>query len=311
MVSLQIFGFVSILSFAIMYVGINATRDARTARGRDTVKKRLVVDEIAPAAGPVQQNGHKENDLHNKAADRAKAFYEMSDPDNIARLRRSLMQAAIFNPDAVGRFLVARFVTLAIGLVLGLLYIAFTDAALVTAKGAMTLVAFALAGYFSPNVWLHQRKKNCNQEYRFGFPDFMDLMIVCANAGLSIDASIERVSREIADTHRNLSENLVLLSLELRAGRHLAEAMASLADRLGVEEVRGFATLLTQSRELGTSLSDTLRVFSEEMRDKRVMKAEEKAHALPAKMTVPVVVCILPVTVMVAIIPAIVRWQMQ
>ena len=97
------------------------------------------------------------------------------------------------------------------------------------------------------------------------------------------------------------------MSLELRAGRSLDDALKSLADRLSLDEVRSFATLLQQSKELGTSLSGALRVFSDEMRHKRMSLAEEKAHALPAKMSVPVTVCILPVVMMVAIIPIIVK----
>ena len=144
-------------------------------------------------------------------------------------------------------------------------------------------------------------------EYRNGFPDFMDLMIVCSDAGMSMEAGIERVSRELVATYPSLSENLQLASIELRAGRGLEDALRSLGDRLSLDEVRSFATLLQQSKELGTSLSGALRVFSDEMRHKRMSLAEEKAHALPAKMSVPVTVCILPVVLMIAIIPIIVK----
>ena len=122
-----------------------------------------------------------------------------------------------------------------------------------------------------------------------------------------MEASVERVSRELIGTHPSLAQNLQLVSIELRAGRSLDDALKALAERLGVEEVRAFATLLQQSRELGTSLSGALRVFSDEMRHKRMAAAEEKAHALPAKMSVPVTMCILPVVLLVAIIPVIVR----
>ncbi|MBN9252594.1 MAG: type II secretion system F family protein, partial [Mesorhizobium sp.] len=107
------------------------------------------------------------------------------------------------------------------------------------------------------------------------------------------------------------SQNLQLVSLELRAGRSLDDALKALSDRLSLDEVRSFATLLQQSKELGTSLSGALRVFSDEMRHKRMSLAEEKAHALPAKMSVPVTVCILPVVLMIAIIPIIVKMTSQ
>jgi tight adherence protein C len=163
------------------------------------------------------------------------------------------------------------------------------------------------AGYFLPGIVLSQRTRTMVREYRNGFPDFMDLMIVCSDAGMSMEAAIERVSKELALTYPSLSLNLQMVSLELRAGRSLEDALKSLADRLSLEEVRSFATLLQQSKELGTSLSGAMRVFSDEMRHKRMSLAEEKAHALPAKMSVPVTVCILPVVMMIAIIPIIVK----
>ncbi len=136
------------------------------------------------------------------------------------------------------------------------------------------------AGYFLPGLVLGRLVATKMREYRNGFPDFMDLMIVCSDAGMSMEAGIERVSKELAKTYPSLSQNLQLVSLELRAGRSLDDALKSLADRLSLDEVRSFATLLQQSKELGTSLSGALRVFSDEMRHKRMSLAEEKAHAL-------------------------------
>ena len=163
------------------------------------------------------------------------------------------------------------------------------------------------AGYFAPGLVLMRLISTKMREYRNGFPDFMDLMIVCSDAGMSMEAGIERVATELNATYPSLSQNLQLVSLELRAGRSLDDALKSLADRMSLDEVRSFATLLQQSKELGTSLSGALRVFSDEMRHKRMSKAEEKAHSLPAKMSVPVTVCILPVVLMIAIIPIIVK----
>jgi len=175
-----------------------------------------------------------------------------------------------------------------------------------TSRWAFVILSGA-AGYFLPGLVLSQKVREKMREYRNGFPDFMDLMIVCSDAGMSMEAGIERVSKELAKTYPALSQNLQLVSLELRAGRSLDDALKALADRLSLDEVRSFATLLQQSKELGTSLSGALRVFSDEMRHKRMSLAEEKAHALPAKMSVPVTVCILPVVLMIAIIPIIVK----
>ena len=102
---------------------------------------------------------------------------------------------------------------------------------------------------------------------------------------------------------------LNLASLEIRAGRPIDQALRAFGERLSLEEVKGFATMVQQAKELGTSVSDALRVYSDEMRHKRMMKAEEKAYALPAKMSVPVTLFILPIVIGIAIIPTIVRWN--
>ena len=242
-----------------------------------------------------------------KAQEKAAAFYAKSDPESLIKLRSKLMQAGYLNPSAPGIFLTSRGVSLLVFLVLGFIWVHTSYSDDTSMRQWSIIIGCGGVGYFLPNLALWKLVKDKNREYRNGFPDFMDLMIVCADAGMSFEAAIERVSREIAATYPSLSENLQLLSIELRAGRALDDTMRSLSDRLGLDEVRSFATLLQQSRDLGTSLSGALRVFSDEMRHKRMSKAEEKAHSLPAKMAVPVTMCILPVVMLIAVIPIIVK----
>jgi tight adherence protein C len=211
------------------------------------------------------------------------------------------------DPGAVGRFFLVRFAALGACAMFALALVFLFGGEASAANRIIFIGMLGVGGYFLPGLALTRRIAARMREYRNGFPDFMDLMIVCSDAGMSMEAGIERVARELAATHPALSQNLQLVSIELRAGRALDDALKSLADRLSLDEVRSFATLLQQSRELGTSLSGALRVFSDEMRHKRMSLAEEKAHALPAKMSVPVTVCILPVVMMVAIIPVIVK----
>ena len=246
--------------------------------------------------------------VREKAAKSAHEFYAKSDPENVARLRLRLIQAGYLDPRAVGTFFLVRFASFVIGALGAFLFNEWLASADATATSRWTFVGItACAGYFMPGLILGRLISAKMREYRNGFPDFMDLMIVCSDAGMAMEAGIERVSKELAGTYPSLSQNLQLVSLELRAGRSLDDALKSLADRLNLDEVRSFATLLQQSKELGTSLSGALRVFSDEMRHKRMSMAEEKAHALPAKMSVPVTVCILPVVMMIAIIPIIVK----
>jgi tight adherence protein C len=135
----------------------------------------------------------------------------------------------------------------------------------------------------------------------------MDLLVVCADSGLSMEASLDRVGRELGVSYPSLCANIHMANLEIRAGRGMTDSLEHLGDRLGLEEARSFATLIQQSEELGSSITDALRVYSEDMRHKRLSRAEEKAYALPAKLSVPMMVCIFPVIFVVILLPVIVR----
>ncbi|WP_421850775.1 type II secretion system F family protein [Oricola sp.] len=285
-------------------------RQSRSERQRLRGRLHVRFDDPDEVIVEIDEKKNKDNEIADKAARRAAEFYSSADPENVVRLRTRLMRAGYMDPNAIGNFFLIRFAGLGAGLLLAIVVLFIFHIAPFSQRGIMLMGGISLGGYFLPAFVLGQMVKKKTTEYRNGFPDFMDLMIVCADAGMSLEASIERVSREIRVTYPALSQNLVLVSLELRAGRSINETLKALADRLGVDEVRAFATLLQQSKELGTSLSTALKVFSDEMRHKRMSAAEEKAHALPAKMSIPVTVCILPVVVMIAIIPIIVRYNM-
>jgi tight adherence protein C len=279
------------------------------ARGdRGDLKRRLRVETNSPVAAHEPPQKKNTSAVREKAAKTAQDFYAKSDPENVMRLRLKLIQAGYMDPRAVGMFFLVRFGAFFVFAIGALLFNNWWASAESTTMSRWSFILMAAAGgYFSPGLVLNRKIAAKMREYRNGFPDFMDLMIVCSDAGMAMEAGIERVSKELATTYPALSQNLQLVSLELRAGRNLDDALKSLAERLSLDEVRSFATLLQQSKELGTSLSGALRVFSDEMRHKRMSMAEEKAHALPAKMSVPVTVCILPVVMMIAIIPIIVR----
>ncbi len=276
-------------------------------RAKGDVKRRLKIEDVREEAAQAQPPRRETAQVHEKAARQAQEFYARTDPENVARLRLKLIQAGYMDPGAVGRFFLVRFAALGAAAAFALALVVLFGGEASAMNRIVFVGMFAAIAYFLPGFALSRQIAARMREYRNGFPDFMDLMIVCSDAGMSMEAGIERVARELALTHPALSQNLQLVSIELRAGRALDDALKSLADRLSLDEVRSFATLLQQSRELGTSLSGALRVFSDEMRHKRMSLAEEKAHALPAKMSVPVTVCILPVVMMVAIIPVIVK----
>ncbi|WP_136617278.1 MULTISPECIES: type II secretion system F family protein [Mesorhizobium] len=168
---------------------------------------------------------------------------------------------------------------------------------------------FGLACIVMPAILLDRFENGQKEIYRRAFPDFMDMMITCADAGMSLEAAVERVSSELAGTHKWLGIQLAIMNLQLRAGKPLREALRDLADRIGLDEARALAVLFRQSEELGTSLTDALRVYSEEMRSQRILHAEERANALPVKMMIPLGLCIFPVVMMVIMLPVIIRMK--
>jgi tight adherence protein C len=169
------------------------------------------------------------------------------------------------------------------------------------------VVIAALAGLYIPAVFLAAKADRRQQEIINGFPDALDLMLVCVEAGLGMDSAFARVGMEMTTSHPKLAEQFGAVVLELRAGRSHEDALRRMADRAGAEEIRAFSTLLIQSSKLGSSIAQTLRVYAAEMRERRRMRAEEKAHRLPVLLSVPLVGCMLPVMIGVLMLPAAIR----
>lgn len=169
------------------------------------------------------------------------------------------------------------------------------------------LVGAALLGLYGPALFVRAKADRRREELVRSFPDSLDLMLVCVEGGLGLEAAFSRVGLELTQAHPLLAEQFGEVVLELRAGRSREDALRRLADRAGVDEIRAFATLLIQSTKLGTSIGQTLRTYAAEMREKRRMRAEEKAHRLPVLLSVPLVACMLPVMIGVLMLPAGIR----
>ncbi len=168
-------------------------------------------------------------------------------------------------------------------------------------------VALAVFGLYAPNLFISAKADRRREAIVNGFPDSLDLMLVCVEAGLGMEAAFDRVGREMLHSHPLVAQMLSLVTLELRAGATREEALRNMASRTQVTEIRSFSTLLIQSDKLGSSIGETLRVYAAEMREKRRMRAEEKAHKLPVLLSVPLVACMLPVMIGVLMLPAIIR----
>lgn len=228
----------------------------------------------------------------------------IQDPAQLSTIRAKMIQAGWFSRESVAVYLGAKAVALLLATVATVLTVPWA----ISGGGGMgaILVAaiFAAAAIMGPDQVVKIRRRKLELEYMDGFPDLLDLLVASVEAGLSLDAAVSRVGEELCRRYPHLGEHLRFLTLELRAGRSRKEAWSSFAERLAIDDARALATMLRQSEEMGTSLGDTLTVFSEDMRAKRMLRAEEKAMALPAKLMVPLILFIFPCLMGVLIMPA-------
>lgn len=222
-------------------------------------------------------------------------------------LRAKLMAAGYTSPAAPKLFTLVRLVTLFLLPGLLLLVVLFRGAEVSPMKLYIFGVTLAVLGLYLPNLFITAKADRRREEVVNGFPDSLDLTLVCVEAGLGMEAAFDRVGREMLHSHPLISELLSTVTLELRAGASREQALRKMADRSQVDEIKSFATLLIQSDKLGSSVGDTLRVYANEMREKRRLRAEEKAHRLPVLLSIPLVACMLPVMIGVLMLPAVIR----
>jgi len=223
-----------------------------------------------------------------------------------SKLRRELVAAGYFTSEAINYYIFAR-----IAAVLALPTLVFIGSRLLPGMpavlGVLMVAAAALVGILGPDAFLARRKRLLQQRYRRLFPDLVDLLVVCVSAGLSIDAAIDRARGQIAMHCRALATNLEIMGAETRAGRSTVEALDALAARLGLDEAASFVAMLRQSIELGGDIIQALRVFSDEMRDKRLLRAEEAANKLSVKMVLPLGGFIFPVVLLLVMLPVVIK----
>lgn len=214
-----------------------------------------------------------------------------------------LIRAGFFNPTASKTF---QRIRAAVSVVVFILFAYGIRQYMPETPPIFALMFSAVASgvsFILVNAYLDRLGKLRQTTYRKLFPDFMDLLIVCVDAGLSIEAAIDRVMREFLNTNRDFGTHLAIISLEVRAGRPLRDALANFADRINVEEARSLAILFKQSEELGSSITKTLRTYSGEMREARMIRAEEKANSLPIKMLFPLALFMFPTNLIIVVVP--------
>ena len=223
------------------------------------------------------------------------------------RLREKMQEAGFDNPSAPQIYTLVRLI-LIFALPLGYVALAYSNPEPPSFLKVYIIGSIlALLGLYFPAIYIRAKADRRKTEIINGFPDCLDLLLVCVEAGLGIEAAMDRVGREMATSHPLVSQLMAVTTMRMRAGASREEAFRTMADTARVDDIRSFCTLIIQSDKLGTSIASTLRVYAAEMREKRRMRAEEKAHRIPVLISIPLVVCMLPTMIGVLMLPAAIR----
>jgi len=233
------------------------------------------------------------------------AYLTPQNEEELTAAKLKLLQAGYRSKGAVGNYNFLRMVLGISFLGLGLLYALIMSGELSATQVSLYVILPGAIGYYLPTYWVERRRQTRQQELEDGFPDALDLMLVCVEAGQSLDQSIVRVATEIRHSNKSLSDEFQVVANELRAGKERVSVLRDLGERCGVTDISSFVTVLVQSASFGTSISDALRVYAFEMRDKRIMRAEEKANKLPTKMTLGTMLFTVPPLMIILVGPSI------
>ena len=234
-------------------------------------------------------------------------FLEPKDMEELSAMQLKLRQAGYQSKDAVRFFHFAQFVLGVIGLILGVVYVTVIKAGqdFTSNQMVMYVVGPGGVGYYLPKYWITKRIEERKEAITRGFPDALDMMLVCVEAGQSLDQAIVRVARELRASYPALADEFDLVAYEMKAGKDKSSVLRDFGERCGVQDVSSFVTVLIQSAAFGTSIADALRVYAGEMRDKRVMRAEEAANKLPTKMTLATMMLTVPPLLIILVGPSV------
>jgi tight adherence protein C len=290
---------IAVLMIGVGVAGLGSVALRAAAAGfkrRERLTGDVATRSARPATGPFAQLTERVRRLGGHA--------EAQDPNQASALKVKLARAGFSGREAVAYYLGVRSILLVMATIATLMLVPMAISK--SGGGGVLLIAGLFAGIavLGPDQVLRSRQTKREREYRDGFPDLLDLLVASVQAGLSLDAAVNRITEELVSRYPNLAENLYLMTLEFRAGQARKDAWSRFAERLGIDEARSFSTMLRQAEEMGSSMGETLSVFSDDMRQKRMLRAEEKALALPAKMMIPLILFIFPCLIGVLMLPA-------
>jgi tight adherence protein C len=264
----------------------------------DKLKDMRLGNEASDSSHALRRGGKDER------LDRFSQYLEPQDQAEFSAVQLQLVRAGYRSKGAVQTFHFAQFALGIAGLLLGTLYVVIAGGGSAQSSILSVLIP-GCVGYYAPKYWVQRRVQNREGEITAGFPDALDLMLVCVEAGQSLDQAIIRVAREIRTGYPALSEEFEIVAYEMKAGKDKSRVLRDMGERVGIQDVNSFVTTLIQSATFGTSIAEALRVYADEMRDKRVMRAEEKANKLPTKLTLGTMMFCLPPLLIILIGPSV------
>ncbi|WP_108886950.1 type II secretion system F family protein [Pseudoprimorskyibacter insulae] len=273
---------------------------------RDPLNKLRAEVEKANLASGGRKATLREKKSSSEKLNKYAQFLEPQDEAELGEMRKKLLAAGYTSRDAVRYFYLAQFGGAVAGLVLGLAYffLILSPEETTTKQLLMYILGPLVVGYMAPKYWLNKRSEQRKAEIESGFPDALDMMLVCVEAGQSMDQSIVRVAGELEAAYPALAQEFAIVSHEMKAGKDKTTVLNDMAGRCDVQDISSFVTVLNQSQTFGTPISDALRVYASEMRDKRVMRAEEKANKLPTKMTLTTMMLTVPPLLIILVGPS-------
>ncbi|MCJ7422065.1 type II secretion system F family protein [Sphingomicrobium astaxanthinifaciens] len=301
----------TLLSAVAVFAVLVAVYAATTVKDPMAKRVKALNDRREQLKAGIVASTNKRKKLTNKnqAADRVRgllASFKMLQGEQVEKAQKRLGQAGIRSKELAYFIIFARFV---LPVVLGIVAVVLIYVVDIKPDWSALKKYLAVAGtvglaYKAPDMWLDNRVDKRSKAIQKGLPDALDLLVICAEAGLTVDAAFNRVAKELGKAYPELGDEFGLTAIELGFLNERRQAFENLANRVDLEAVRGVVTTMIQTEKYGTPLASALRVLSAEFRNQRMMRAEEKAARLPAIMTVPLILFILPCLFVVILGPA-------
>ncbi|MBL4627739.1 MAG: type II secretion system F family protein [Roseicyclus sp.] len=241
----------------------------------------------------------------NEKLDRFAQYLEPQDEEELSATQLQMIRAGYRSKSSIQMFSFAKLALGIGGLLFGTFYVLISGGGGSAQNSVLMVLVPGFVGYYAPKYWITKRIQKREEEITAGFPDTLDLMLVCVEAGQSLDQAIIKVATEVKSSYPALAEEFEIVSYEMKAGKDRSKVLRDMGERVGIQDVNSFITTMIQSASFGTSIAEALRVYADEMRDKRIMRAEEKANKLPTKMTLFTMLFCVPPLLIILIGPSI------